>query len=65
MIAALQKLLPAFPPSYRVLTILPDRGERYLDLVYDDTWTAQLPHVEDVPMLELHKVALSSGVDLE
>ncbi|HEY0733741.1 MAG TPA: 2,3-diaminopropionate biosynthesis protein SbnA [Herpetosiphonaceae bacterium] len=65
VIAAIGKLLPSFPPSYRVLTILPDRGERYLDMVYDDTWTAQLPHVEDVPMLELHKSALPSGVASE
>lgn len=65
VIAALTRLLPSFPPSYRVLTILPDRGERYLDMVYDDTWTAQLPHVENVPMLELHKAALPSGVASE
>jgi N-(2-amino-2-carboxyethyl)-L-glutamate synthase len=42
VIAAIQKLLPTFPKPYRVLTLLPDRGERYLDLVYDEAWVAQL-----------------------
>lgn len=43
VVAALQKLLPTFPPGYRVVTLFPDRGDRYLDLVYDDDWMAQLP----------------------
>ena len=43
VIAAIQKLQPTFPRPYRVLTILPDRGERYLDLVYSDEWVALLP----------------------
>jgi len=43
VIAAIQKLLPTLPSSYRILTLLPDRGERYLNLVYDDNWLAQLP----------------------
>jgi N-(2-amino-2-carboxyethyl)-L-glutamate synthase len=43
VIAGIQKLLPTLPSSYRILTILPDRGERYLNLVYDDNWLAQLP----------------------
>ncbi|HEY9710322.1 MAG TPA: pyridoxal-phosphate dependent enzyme, partial [Oculatellaceae cyanobacterium] len=42
VIAAIQKLLPTFPKPYRVLTLFPDRGERYLDLVYDNAWVAQL-----------------------
>lgn len=42
VIAALYKLLPTFPSMYRVMTVLPDRGERYLDLVYDDQWFAQV-----------------------
>ncbi|HEX6292699.1 MAG TPA: 2,3-diaminopropionate biosynthesis protein SbnA [Herpetosiphonaceae bacterium] len=45
-IAAILKLAPGFPRPYRVLTILPDRGERYLDLVYSDEWVAQLPEAE-------------------
>jgi hypothetical protein len=30
-----------------VLTVLPDRGERYLDQVYDDDWVARLPALEE------------------
>jgi 2,3-diaminopropionate biosynthesis protein SbnA len=47
VIAGIQKLLPTFPAGYRVLSILPDRGERYLSTVYDDEWVARLaqPHV--------------------
>ncbi|HEU5226426.1 MAG TPA: 2,3-diaminopropionate biosynthesis protein SbnA [Ktedonobacteraceae bacterium] len=40
VVSALRKLLPTFPSPYRVLTLFPDRGERYLDTVYDDTWVA-------------------------
>jgi cysteine synthase A len=43
VVAAIQKLLPTFPRRYRVLTLLPDRGERYLTTVYNDEWSAQLP----------------------
>ncbi len=47
VIAAIQKLLPTFSsPSCRVLTLLPDRGDRYLDMVYDDAWVERLPKVE-------------------
>lgn len=40
VIAALQRLAAqdALPP--RVVTLLPDRGERYLDTVYNDAWLA-------------------------
>lgn len=38
VVAALTRLLPTLPAESRVLTVLPDRGERYLDLVYDDGW---------------------------
>jgi len=40
VVSALRKLLPTFPSPYRVITLFPDRGERYLDTVYDDTWVA-------------------------
>src|ERR1019366_1924437 len=42
VIAALNKLAVKFPPFYRVMTVLPDRGERYLDLVYNDQWLEQV-----------------------
>jgi cysteine synthase A len=51
VIAAIQKLLPTLPSSYRILTLLPDRGERYLNLVYDNNWLARLPRSEVNPTL--------------
>jgi N-(2-amino-2-carboxyethyl)-L-glutamate synthase len=43
-IAAIQKLLPSLPSPYRIITLFPDRGERYLNTVYDDNWIAQFHH---------------------
>lgn len=43
VVAALQKLLLRLRPPVRIVTVLPDRGERYLDTVYDDGWVARLP----------------------
>lgn len=37
-ISAIEKLLPEIPPGKCVLTLLPDRGDRYLDLVYNEEW---------------------------
>jgi N-(2-amino-2-carboxyethyl)-L-glutamate synthase len=65
VVAALGKLLPTLPPSYRVLTIFPDRGDRYLDMVYDDAWVAQLPQVEEPPPLTLRELALPATVNAE
>lgn len=56
VIAAITKLQPNFPQPYRVLTILPDRGERYLDLVYDDEWVARLPELTAPLVLETQQV---------
>lgn len=36
VVAAIETLLPELPRPSRVLTLLADRGERYLDLVYTD-----------------------------
>lgn len=36
VVAAIHRLLPTFPTPYRVLTLFPDRGDRYLDLVYGE-----------------------------
>ena len=36
IVAALERLVPRLDPRDRVLTLLPDRGERYLDLIYAD-----------------------------
>jgi 2,3-diaminopropionate biosynthesis protein SbnA len=47
VVAAIQKLIPTLNPSIerpvRIVTLLPDRGDRYLDLVYDNEWVAKLP----------------------
>jgi len=48
VIAAVQQVAAALPPSARIATVLPDRGERYMDLVYDDAWVeAQRPAVPE------------------
>lgn len=39
VIAAIQKLAFQLPASSRLLTLLPDRGERYLDLIYQSPLT--------------------------
>jgi cysteine synthase A len=36
VIAGIRRLLPVLPTPVRVMTLLPDRGERYLDSVYLD-----------------------------
>lgn len=42
VIAAIQQISAHLPHAVRILTILPDRGERYLDTVYDDEWLARM-----------------------
>ena len=37
-LAAIEKLLQEPHSPRRILTLFPDRGDRYLDLVYDDHW---------------------------
>jgi cysteine synthase A len=44
VVAALKKLHLTFPPHYRVVTIFPDRGERYLETIYQDEWSSKLSH---------------------
>jgi N-(2-amino-2-carboxyethyl)-L-glutamate synthase len=41
VVAGLRKLLPDLAPGSRVVTLLPDRGERYLDTVYSAEWAAR------------------------
>lgn len=38
VVAAITKLIPHLPPGSRIVTLLPDRGERYLDTVYNPAW---------------------------
>jgi 2,3-diaminopropionate biosynthesis protein SbnA len=47
VVAAIERLRPRLPEHWQVLTVLPDRGERYLDQVYDDDWVARLPALEE------------------
>ena len=38
--AAISKLIPNLRKGSCIVTLLPDRGERYLDTVYDPDWPA-------------------------
>jgi N-(2-amino-2-carboxyethyl)-L-glutamate synthase len=40
VVAAISRTLPALRRPCRIVTIFPDRGDRYLNLVYDDEWLA-------------------------
>ncbi|MGB2712256.1 MAG: pyridoxal-phosphate dependent enzyme, partial [Conexibacter sp.] len=62
VIAAVQRLAPTLPRGARVATILADRGERYMDLVYDDEWMQahrELAAAEAVPSVAVALVAAS------
>ncbi|WP_245975716.1 2,3-diaminopropionate biosynthesis protein SbnA [Amycolatopsis palatopharyngis] len=41
VVAAISRCLPRLPKPCRIVAIFPDRGDRYLDLVYDDDWLEQ------------------------
>jgi len=43
VVAAIGRLRPRLPTHWQVLTVLPDRGDRYLDQVYNDAWVDHLP----------------------
>lgn len=53
-ISAICKLLPDIPAGKCVLTLLPDRGERYLDLIYDEDWfdMVRQRHFDNNPPLQ-------------
>lgn len=58
VIAAVQRIAGDLPRNARVVTVLPDRGERYMDLVYDDAWVeAHRPTVPDVAPPEIAPTA--------
>lgn len=42
IVAAIQQLIETIEPNQTIVTILPDRGDRYLDLVYSEAWVQQL-----------------------
>ena len=41
LVAAVRKTLPHLPPRSSCVMVLCDRGERYLDTVYNDEWVSQ------------------------
>jgi len=43
-VAAIERRIPTLPRPSRVVVVLPDRGDRYLDHVYDDEWLAEADH---------------------
>ena len=59
MIAAIQRLCTRLHHSARILTILPDRGERYLDTVYNDEW---LSCMRDRHLAHNRETTLNSNV---
>ncbi|PCE33091.1 2,3-diaminopropionate biosynthesis protein SbnA [Burkholderia ubonensis] len=42
VVVAIERLLARAMRPLRIVTLLPDRGERYLDSVYDDDWLARV-----------------------
>ncbi|MFW6012141.1 MAG: 2,3-diaminopropionate biosynthesis protein SbnA [bacterium] len=51
IVAALHRMLPRIPTGSKCVLVLCDRGERYLDTVYDDEWVRA--HCGEVPSLTL------------
>jgi cysteine synthase A len=49
VVAALERLQESIPEGANCVLILPDRGERYLETIYDDDWVRE--HVGDVEHL--------------
>jgi len=57
VVMAVERLADEIPPGSRCAAILPDRGERYLDTVFDDDWVRQ--NLGDIQQLWLEKKAPS------
>jgi N-(2-amino-2-carboxyethyl)-L-glutamate synthase len=60
VIAAVQRLAPELPRGSRVVTLLPDRGERYMDLVYDDAWVEA--HRTETPSAPVEPVPVAPAL---
>jgi cysteine synthase A len=57
VIAAIDKLRPELPANATLVAVLCDRGERYLDTIYNDAWVAE--HFGNVAQLwETREVAI-------
>ncbi|BDV36375.1 2,3-diaminopropionate biosynthesis protein SbnA [Methylocystis iwaonis] len=55
IIAAIEKAAPRLPRGAVIVTIMPDRGERYLDTVYSRNWLPESERVRQ-PLRESHKI---------
>jgi cysteine synthase A len=51
VVSAIAKLVPHIPYGSRLVTLLPDRGERYLDIIYDRELVLPFSRVETVQAL--------------
>jgi cysteine synthase A len=60
VIAAVQRIVPTLPKGARVVTLLPDRGERYMDLVYDDAWVEA--HRAEAPLAPADPVPVAPAL---
>lgn len=60
VIAAIQRLSSQVPCGARILTVLPDRGERYLDTVYDDAW---LSRMKDRHLVRTSKNSINTPIE--
>jgi cysteine synthase A len=61
VVSAISRLIPRLPRPYRILTVLPDRGERYLETVYDDAWAATLDRTHEGDPVVLDDEPLTAG----
>lgn len=48
VVAAIRKLIPHIPRGSCIATLFPDRGDRYMDLVYSAEWRASLQPADAV-----------------
>lgn len=60
VVAAIQRLSSQVPSGARILTVLPDRGERYLDTVYDDEW---LSRMKDRHLVRTSKNSINTPIE--
>lgn len=60
VIAAIQRLSSQVPCGARILTVLPDRGERYLETVYDNAW---LSRMKDRHLVRTSKNSINTPIE--
>jgi 2,3-diaminopropionate biosynthesis protein SbnA len=52
-VAAIERLRPRMADASQILTVLPDRGERYLDQIYDDEWAKAIGYAAPEAKIEV------------